>query len=135
MNDEAQVRAVLERWATTTHRGELDDVLANHAPDAVIYDVLPPMKYVGTKAYRESWGEWQPQTQGAGRFELQDLSVVAGNDVAFAHGFILCGGTLTSGQTFEDLVRVTFCLRKVASEWRVFHQHVSKPYAPARASS
>jgi hypothetical protein len=37
-----------------------DDILRNHATDAVIYDVLPPMKYDGTEAYRRSWGDWQP---------------------------------------------------------------------------
>ena len=42
--------------------------------------------------------------------------------------FIRCGGTLPDGRTFQDLVRATFCLRKVNDSWVVEHQHVSKPY-------
>jgi len=129
-SDEQQIRALLERWATTTRRGQLDDVLANHSPNVLIYDVLPPLKYEGAEAYRRSWGDWQPETQGEGQFELQDLSVCAGDTVAFAHAFIKCGGVLPDGRKFEDLVRATFCLRKSANRWNVEHQHISKPFVP-----
>ena len=125
--DETQVRLVLQRWATATRKGQRDHVLANHLPDVLIYDVLAPMKYEGATAYRQSWDEWQPDTQGEGQFDLQDLSVTAGVDVAFAHCFIKCAGVLPNGKTFEDLVRATFCLRKVSGSWKVAHQHISKP--------
>lgn len=108
-------------------------MLANHLPDVLIYDVLAPMKYEGAAAYRRSWDDWQPDTQGEGQFELQDLAVTVGGDVAFAHCFIKCGGVLPNGKTFEDLVRVTFCLRKQSGSWKVAHQHNSKPIQLARA--
>jgi ketosteroid isomerase-like protein len=63
------------------------------------------MKYEGTDAYRRSWDDWQPDTQGEGQFDLEDLSIVAGTDVAFVHCFIRCGGALPDGKTDEDLVR------------------------------
>lgn len=125
--DEAQVRLLLQQWATATRKGQRNDVLANHLPDVLIYDVLAPMKYERAAAYRQSWDHWQPDTQGEGQFELQDLSVTVGGDVAFAHCFIKCGGVLTNGKTFEDLVRATFCLRKESGSWKVAHQHSSKP--------
>src|SRR5690348_17950746 len=65
----------------------------NRLPDVLIYDVLAPMKYQGAAAYRQSWDEWQPDTQGEGQFELQDLSVTAGEDLAFAHCFIKCAAS------------------------------------------
>jgi ketosteroid isomerase-like protein len=131
--DAAQIRLLLQQWATATRKGHRDDVLANHLPDVLIYDVLAPMKYEGAAAYRRSWDDWQPDTQGEGQFELQDLAVTVGGDVAFAHCFIKCGGVLPNGKTFEDLVRVTFCLRKQSGSWKVAHQHNSKPIQLARA--
>jgi ketosteroid isomerase-like protein len=125
--DEAQVRVVLEDWAKATKEGRQDDILANHLPDVLIYDVLAPMKYEGAKAYRKSWAEWQPETQGEGKFDLEELSIVASSDVAFAHAFIRCGGTMPDGTSFEDLVRATFCLIKDGGLWKVAHQHISKP--------
>lgn len=124
--DEIAIRQLLERWATSTRTGRLDEVLANHAPNVLIYDVLKPMKYEGAAAYRASWGDWQPDTADDGVFELEDLQVIACTDVAFAHGFLRCGGTLPDGKTFSDLVRATFCLQKVDG-WLVTHQHISKP--------
>jgi ketosteroid isomerase-like protein len=125
--DEAPVRLLLQHLATATRNGQRDDVLKNHLPDVLIYDVLAPMKYEGAAAYRQSWDEWQPDTQGEGWFDLEDLSVTVGEDVAFAHCFIRCGGVLPNGKTFEDLVRATFGLRKASGSWKVAHQHISKP--------
>ena len=124
---ETQIRDVIESWAANTRQGNQDAVLANHATDVLIYDVLPPIKYEGAAAYRASWGDWQPDTVGPTRFDLQDLTITAGDEVGFAHCLIQCGGTLESGRTFEDLVRSTFCLRKVAGKWVIAHQHVSMP--------
>jgi ketosteroid isomerase-like protein len=97
--DQEQVHQILEQWARATRKNLQDDILKNHAPYAVIFDVLPPMKYDGTAAYRRSWDEWQPDTQGEGRFDLQNLSITTGTDVAFASCFIQCGGTLPNGKT------------------------------------
>lgn len=130
-DDEAQVCLVLQQWAAATRKGQRDHVLSNHLPDVLIYDVLAPMKYDGAAAYRQSWDEWQPDTQGEGQFDLQDLSVTAGAEVAFAHCFIKCGGVLPDGKAFEDLVRATFCLCKASGSWKVAHQHISKPIRQA----
>lgn len=127
MDDAQQIRTLLERWADATRNGRRDEVLANHAPDALIFDVLPPLQYEGTAAYRKSWDEWQPETAGEGLFHLDELQVTAGQDAGFAHGIIHCGGTLPDGSSFEDTVRATFCLRKIDGRWRVTHQHISMP--------
>ena|SRR5438477_9646979 len=122
-----EVRALLESWAKATRENRKDDILKNHSPDLVIFDVLPPMKYDSAESYRRSWGDWQPQTQGDARFDLEDLSIAATSDMAAAHCFIRCGGVTPDGRQFQDLVRATFCLRKSSGIWKVFHQHVSKP--------
>ncbi|HEY4050346.1 MAG TPA: nuclear transport factor 2 family protein [Acidobacteriaceae bacterium] len=127
---EDQIRELLEQWARATRNGQQDEVLAHHAPDVLIYDVLPPMKYEGAAAYRRSWGDWQPDTQGEGQFELRDLSIVSGSDVAFAHCFIQCGGTLPNGKSFEDFVRATFVSRRSAEvgKWciNIFQSHFDR---------
>ncbi|MBD1933314.1 MULTISPECIES: YybH family protein [Cyanophyceae] len=127
LRHETSIRELLERWARATRLGQQDEVLANHAPDVTIFDVLPPLKYEGADAYRKSWDEWQPATEGPTRFEIRDLKVTVGNDVAFAHGLIHCGGTKPDGGTFEDWVRATFCLCQVEGKWLITHQHISMP--------
>lgn len=126
-SEASEVRTVLEAWARATRENRQDDILRNHTDDLVIFDVLAPMKYDSAQAYRQSWSEWQPETQGDAQFALENLSVTAGHDIAAAHCFITCGGVTPGGRQFQDVVRATFCLRKVDGEWKVFHQHVSKP--------
>ena len=128
---EKQIRAVLDAWAKATRQNRNDDILKNHVPALVIFDVLPPMKYESAESYRRSWDDWQPETKEEGEFDLENLSVTAGTDVAFAHCFIRCGGTLPNGRSFQDLVRATFCLRKIDGAWMVSHQRISKPFPRA----
>jgi ketosteroid isomerase-like protein len=122
-----KIRRLLLSWAEETRKGNHDAVLAGHHPDVLVFDVLAPMKYEGAGAYRASWDDWQPDTEGDVIFELYELDVTAGDDVAFATAFIKCGGTLTNGKSFEDHVRATFCLQRIEERWLVTHQHISKP--------
>ncbi|MEL6453710.1 MAG: nuclear transport factor 2 family protein [Cyanobacteria bacterium J06623_5] len=124
---EATIRNLIEKWADATRQDQKDQILANHASDATIFDVLPPLKYEGTDAYRKSWDEWQPVTEGPALFEIHDLEIVTGEGIAFAYGLIRCGGSKPDGTSFEDWVRATFCLRRSNGQWLVAHQHISMP--------
>jgi uncharacterized protein (TIGR02246 family) len=91
-DDEARIRALIERWATAVHAGDLGGVLADHADDIVMFDVPPPDDGVrGIDAYREIWSPffiWQQQGES---FEIVSLDVTTGDDVAFAHALLRCG--------------------------------------------
>jgi len=125
---DAEVRALLEEWAAATRQSRTDEILKHHSTNLVIFDVLPPMKYESADSYRRSWEEWEPDTRGEAVFNFENLTITAVSDLAFANSFIRCGGTFPDGRKFQDLVRATFCLRKVDGSWMVEHQHVSKPY-------
>ena len=126
-SDKQQIRRLIKQWADATRDARQDEVLANHAPDVLIFDPLPPLKYESAAAYRKSWSEWQPETVGPGLFDLHELHITAGQDVGFAHALIHCGGTRPDGAKFEDWVRTTICLRKIRSRWFITHQHTSMP--------
>jgi ketosteroid isomerase-like protein len=124
---ETQIRKLLDQWADAVRFAKDDEVLSNHAPNALIFDVLSPLKYEGSDAYRRSLDEWQPTFEIPSLFEMHDLSITANYEVAFAHCIIQCGGTMPNGKTVEDWVRATLCFRKVKGEWKVAHQHISMP--------
>ena len=125
--DEAEIRAIVEDWANATRQDRKDDILKNHREDVLIYDVLAPMKYDSANEYRASWGDWQPETAVEGQFDLENLEIAAGSEISVAHCFIRCGGQTPEGETYQDLVRATFCLDRSEGSWKVFHQHISKP--------
>jgi uncharacterized protein (TIGR02246 family) len=129
-DDEQQIRGLIERWADAVHAGELDAVLADHAPDIVMFDVPPPKDGVrGIDAYEATWPpffEWQ--RKGAS-FELVELAVTAGADVAFAYALLRCG---TPDELTADLdlrLRLTIGLRKDGGRWVVTHEHHSFPHS------
>ncbi|SCC91754.1 Ketosteroid isomerase-like enzyme (fragment) [Thiomonas sp. X19] len=77
--------------------------------------------------YRAGWDEWQPDVEGTMLFELEDLVIHASVESGFAYDLLQCGGTLSNGKPFRDMVRAAFCLIKSGSDWKIVHQHMSKP--------
>jgi uncharacterized protein (TIGR02246 family) len=124
--DEAQIRSLIERWATAVHDGDLAAVLADHAPDIVMFDAPPPYDGVrGIEAYRETWPpffEWQ--AQGAS-FEIVSLDVTAGTDTAYAYALLRCGTPRDLARRPENRLRLTVGLRKEDGRWVVAHEHHS----------
>jgi uncharacterized protein (TIGR02246 family) len=127
-DDETQIRTLIERWAKAVHEGDLEQVLADHSDDIVMFDVPPPDDGVrGIDAYRETWPpffEWQ--RRGA-CFDIVSLDVTAGADVAFAHALLRCGTREELERDPDNRLRLTVGLRKERGRWVVTHEHHSFP--------
>jgi uncharacterized protein (TIGR02246 family) len=126
-HDESQIRSLIERWAEAVHAGELDTVLADHSADIVMFDVPPPKDGVrGIDAYRQTWPpffEWQREAV----FEIVELDVTAGEDVAFAWALLRCGTAEELRQDPDLRLRLTIGLRNEDGHWVVTHEHHSFP--------
>ena len=124
--DEQQIREMVLRWADAVHTGDLDRVLTDHAPDIVMFDVPPPEHGVrGQQAYRDTWPpffEWQ---RAGAVFDIVELSVIAGDDVAFAWALLRCGSTDELVADPDRRLRLTLGFRKEAGRWIVTHEHHS----------
>lgn len=128
-DDEQAVRAVIEAWAAAVRARDYDGILRNHTADFVMFDVPPPFKSVGLDAYRKTWDlffDWLP---GEVRFQIQDMTVVAGPDVAFAFAGMKCFGPDDSGQPEPLDFRLTIGLKKISGQWMIVHEHHSVPAA------
>jgi uncharacterized protein (TIGR02246 family) len=127
-DDVTEIRQLIERWADAVHAGDLETVAADHADDIVMFDVPPPEQGVrGIGAYRDTWPpffEWQ--RQGAS-FEIVELDVTAGDDVAFAWALLRCGTPEELERDPGNRLRLTIGLRKDAGRWIVTHEHHSFP--------
>lgn len=128
MSDEAEIRNIIQQWAKAVHQGDMDGVLAHHAADIVMFDVPPPENGVrGIKSYRATWPpffEWQ--AKGAA-FEIVELDVTAGDQVAYAYALLRCGTEEELANNPGNRLRLTFGLRKDSGRWVVAHEHHSFP--------
>lgn len=126
--DEQKIRTLIEQWAAAVHTGDMDRVLADHAPDIVMFDVPPPQEGVrGIDAYRETWpGFFEWQASGA-TFDILELDVTAGTDVAYAYALLRCATPRQSAERPDVRLRLTVGLRKEDGRWVVAHEHHSFP--------
>jgi uncharacterized protein (TIGR02246 family) len=124
---EARIRAQIERWAEAVHTGDIETVLADRAADIVMFDVPPPDDGVrGLDAYRDSWPPFFDYQKGA-VFEIVELEITAGDDVAFAHALLRCATPADLERDPAQRLRLTLGLRRDGERWLVTHEHHSFP--------
>jgi ketosteroid isomerase-like protein len=129
MTDEPAVRGVITRWVDAIRAQDLDGVLAEHDPNIVMFDVPPPYDGIrGMDEYRKSWPLFFDWLRHGAEFELLELDVVAGADVAFAYALLRCGTPTEFAANPDNRLRITVGLRKDADRWVVVHEHHSFPF-------
>jgi ketosteroid isomerase-like protein len=124
--NEIQVRKLVENWAEAVRNKNLDKILAHHSADIVMYDVPKPFKSVGLDAYRKTWDTFFTFTK-LGVFDIQELHVVAGENVAFCFAAMKCADKSNSAEFVELDFRLTIGLTKINNEWTIVHEHHSVP--------
>jgi len=125
--DEAAIRALLDGFVKAIRGKDIHGVMSVFAPDVVSFDFGPPLQHGGGEPFRKRWQELFDAYQGAIDYEIRDLSVDAGDDVAFSHSLNRVSGTLQNGQKSDRWLRFTACYRKTNGDWLIVHEQVSAP--------
>ena len=126
-NDEAAIKKVIEEGVKAISAKDLDRVMTMYAPDLVSFDIVPPLQYVGADTYRKHWGEALASFPGPINYEVVDLSITVGGDVAFAHSFNRLSAIMANGQQIGNWLRWTACFQKINGPWLIVHMHASVP--------
>ena len=127
--EQTRIKALLENWADAVRRHDVRAILAHHEPDMVMFDLPPPLQCKGIEAYEHTWGLLFRYHKLGTAFDIQELAVTAGQDVAFAVAIMRCGPNSSSNPADKEgfLFRLTVGLRKVDGDWRIAHEHHSVP--------
>jgi uncharacterized protein (TIGR02246 family) len=126
--DEAQIREMLNSWATAIRSRNSNGLTASYAPDVLMFDVVNPLQYTGPDAVRKRSEEWLSSFQDPLGYEIRDLNIATGDDVAFCHSLNRVNGTTTEGNKIDMWWRATICFRKIDGKWMVTHEHSSVPF-------
>jgi len=62
---------------------DIAGILENHSADIVMFDVPPPFQSRGIEAYRKTWDFFYSWTNDPIPFDIAEMSITAGHDVAF----------------------------------------------------
>jgi uncharacterized protein (TIGR02246 family) len=125
--DEADIRNLIESWAAAVRGKDLEGIFQSHSPDIVMFDVPPPFQSRGLEAYKKSWGLFYSWTNETIPFDIQEMSVTAGRDVAFAVATMGCAEPGANGKPKSLDFRLTIGLRKIDGRWIITHEHHSVP--------
>ena len=125
--EEAEIRRRIDTLVEAIRDMDIERVMPIYAADIVSFDVEPPLQHVGAEAKRKNWLHVFSIYQRPLDYEIRDLEIAVGDDVAFGRGFVRVRGRLRSGNETERWLRATTCLRKISGTWLIVHDHVSVP--------
>ncbi len=123
--DRAEIDALFRQLAKAHTDRDADAVVEAYAPDAVIYDLAPPLGRRGMN--RDSVAAWFAGWDGPIRIDAHDVDLTLDGDVAFSSALNRMRGR-QGGEARDLWYRTTMCLRKTDGRWRVVHDHSSVPF-------
>jgi ketosteroid isomerase-like protein len=124
---EAQIRQQINKVVEGIRAQDLEGLKRLYTADVVSFDVEPPLQHVGVAAKMKNWAKVFAAFHDA-TYEVRDLMITAGDDVAFGRCFGRLGGTLKNGTAASGMwVRATFCFQQIDGNWLIAHDQVSVP--------
>lgn len=127
MDAEQSIRQAMDQWSHALERKDLDAMLRDYEPNAVLYDVGGA--YHGLAAIRGIWEFCLPYFPPRFFSVREEVRIIAGDDVAVMH--CLHRFSVPDDPTHmmaRSGTRATVAYRKSGGIWRVVHEHASMPF-------
>ncbi len=124
--NETQIKTLIEKWVEAVRNKNLEEILAHHSDDIVMFDVPGPFQSIGIDEYRKTWDLFFSCTM-QGMFDIQTLKIFADDTIAFAIAIMKCSDKSDTPDFVELPFRLTIGLKKIKSQWTVIHEHHSIP--------
>jgi ketosteroid isomerase-like protein len=85
--DQAAIRVLEDKFGAAFNAKDVNAIMALYSSgdDLVVFDVVPPRQYTGWAAYKKDWDDTFAAYPGPVVFQLNDLVVNVGGDVAYGH--------------------------------------------------
>jgi ketosteroid isomerase-like protein len=128
--DQADIRQRIDKFAEAVRAMDLEAVRAIYAPDIISFDIVPPLQHVGAEAKMKNWVDVFATFKRPLGYEIRDLTITLGADIAFGHSLNRISGTLKDGNRRDSWLRWTTCFRKIDGNWLIAHDQVSVPLDP-----
>lgn len=127
---EDQVQRIVAARCHAVFKGDATGIVKDVAENVVIFDVVGAMFAVGKSAALERARQWLASYDGPPLWEIENLNVAAGDDVAFCHCISRARGTLKTQVEVDMWFRTTLGFQKLNNQWQIVHDHSSEPFDP-----
>jgi len=123
--DKVAIAALIESRSRGHYDRDAAAIAAPYAPDAVRYDLAPPLLHFGMP--RLEVETWLSTWAGPVMIDMDEPDVAVDGGLAVAWGLTHMRGR--QGNVDQDLwFRSTIVLKKTARIWRIVHEHTSVPF-------
>ncbi len=127
-HNEASIRALIDAQIRAVRARDVDASMSNYAADIVSFDVVNTLQKIGLEECRKRAEEWFSSSQGPIEYEISELSVSAGDTLAFSHSLNHVNATNNDGKKIDMWWRATAGYRKIDDSWMITHEHMSVPF-------
>lgn len=127
--DEKEIRALVQRLVTAAKAKDVSAIMTVYVADESlrVFDIIPPLQYIGAKAYTKAWEDFFAALPGPLEVEIHEFSIMTDGPFGFSHEIDTWSGTDPEGKKVTFTMRVTYVYRKVNGKWRIIHERGSVP--------
>ena len=129
MTDESAIRDIMQRRVEAMRTENAAAFLVDYASQTIAFELAPPLRHTAPKGDSHDTMKAWLESKGDIDYEIRDLVVAAGTEIAFCHCLTHLREHDTAGAVTNDLwFRTTLGLRKTDGRWRIEHEHNSTPF-------
>lgn len=126
-HDEKQIRELMSARAEAMTKRDAETLARQFVPGVVAFTLAPPLVQHGEDV--EARKAWFAGFDGPIEYEIRDLEVTVGGDIAYSHALNRLSTTPKGmPRPFELWFRSTVCFGREDGEWRITHLHDSTPF-------
>lgn len=126
----AEIRKVIDARIAAMRARDPHAGVASLAEDVVAFEMVPPLALPrGAARDADALAAWLAGFEELD-VELRDLTIEAGERVAFGHSLNHLTGTRVGGAKISIWMRSTLCFRRDEDGWKIAHAHTSVPFHP-----
>jgi uncharacterized protein (TIGR02246 family) len=123
--ERAEIEALFQELARAHADHDADAIVRAYAPDAVIFDLAPPLGRHGMS--RDNVAAWLAGWDGPIQIDARDVRLTVGGNLACVSALSRMRGR--QGGEAQDLwYRTTVCLQKTSGRWQIICDHSSVPF-------
>ena len=123
--DKATIEALFQKLERAHVDHDADAIVDSYAPDAVIFDLAPPLGRRGMK--RDNVAAWLAGWDGPIRIDACDVNLTLSGELAFVSALNRMRGR-QGGEDQDMWFRTTMCLQKIRGGWTIICDHSSVPF-------
>jgi PhnB protein len=128
---ENELRSIVNDRVRATRAKDAALASRHFSEDAVVFDIVNPLRYAGRPAIAKRAEEWFSSFQGGLEFDVLELSLRVQKAVAFSHALHHVRGATTAGSIIDMWWRVTTGYENIVGDWKITHELNSVPFDPS----